>query len=118
VDDIIADQVTKRNVVASGSKTALQKKELKGVGLQLRLQGLSSRGVCAVVEGLSDKLRDIKYEERIAAQTSVVKAAAQHRIILRNAEDRVVRSLIQWTYCQGVLNYDDAEHLYVPPIYV
>lgn len=89
----------------------LQKKDLKNLGIQLRLQGLHSRGVLAVAQRLSEKLRHIKHEENEVSKSSFLKAAAQRRIILPNVEDRVIRSLVQWIYCQGTLTYEDAEHL-------
>ena len=106
MDEVIIEQVTKRNAT-------IQKKDLKGMGIQPRLQGLQSKGVLVVTQQLSNKLREIKFKEREAAKSSVEKAAAQRRIILPDFEDRVVRSLVHWTYCQGSLSYDDAEHLYV-----
>jgi hypothetical protein len=112
VDKAIAEQVCKKNVVGPQSKSAVQKKDLKDMGVQLRLKALTSKGVLAVATRVSIKLREIKQDEAKAAETDVMKAAAQRRIILRNYEDRVVRSLIHWTYCGGNLTYDNAEHLY------
>ncbi|KAF2832416.1 hypothetical protein CC86DRAFT_366209 [Ophiobolus disseminans] len=112
VDEAIAEQVNKKNIIGPTTKNPLQKKDLKGMGIQLQLQSLNSKAVWTVTERLVSKLREIKHKERKDAKSSSVKAAAQHRIILPNTEDRVVRSLVQWIYCQGALNYDDAEHLY------
>jgi hypothetical protein len=111
VDEAVLDQVSKRSVIAAQSKTTLQKKDLKGMGIHLRLQGLQSKGVLAVVQQLSKGLREIKYKEKEAAKTNTVKAAAQGKIMVPYAEDRVVRSLVHWTYSQGALTYDDAEQL-------
>jgi hypothetical protein len=113
IDNVISEQVRKRNVVSTSAKTALQTKDLNGMSIQLRLQALNSRAVLAVTERLSSELRNIKVEEREATKTNDVKAAAQRRIIRPNVEDRTVRSLIHWMYGQQALVYDDAEHLYV-----
>jgi hypothetical protein len=111
VDEVITEQVTKRNVTAAHSKTVLQKKDLKSMGIQPRLKGLQSKGVFAVAQRLSEHLRQIKYSEKQAAKTDRAKAAAQRRIILPHYDDREVKSLVQWTYCPDALVYEDAEHL-------
>jgi hypothetical protein len=111
VDEIVTEQVSKRNVTAPQSKTVLQKKDLKGMGIQPRLKGLQSKAVFAITQRLSEQLRQIKHTEKQAAQTNRAKAAAQRRIILPQFEDREVRSLVQWTYCPDELIYEDAEHL-------
>jgi hypothetical protein len=111
VDEAVLDQVSRRNVIAAQSKNTLQKKDLNGMGILLRLQGLQSKGVLAVAQRLSKGLREIKHRENEAAKTNIVKAAAQRRIVLPQTEDRVVRSFVQWTYCQRTLIYDDAEQL-------
>jgi hypothetical protein len=111
IDEAIADQVAKKNVIAPTSKPGLQKKDLKGMGIQLRVQSLQARGVLNVAQRLFDELRQIKQEEKEAAETERLKAAAQRRIILPNVEDRVAKSLVHWVYNHGALTYDDAEHL-------
>jgi hypothetical protein len=111
VDEVITEQVTKRNVTAPQSKTVLQKKDLKSLGIQPRLKGLQSKGVFAVAQRLSEQLRQIKYSEKQAAKTDRAKAAAQRRIILPHHDDREVKSLLRWAYCPDALVYDDAEHL-------
>jgi hypothetical protein len=110
VDDLIVVEVGRRHVVTQ-SKTPFAKKDLPGMGIQLRLQALQSKGVLAVAQGLSDHLRQIKHKEKEAAKTDIRKAAAQRRWIVPDTEDHVVRSLVQWLYCAGSLKYDDAEHL-------
>ncbi|KAF1917588.1 hypothetical protein BDU57DRAFT_446045, partial [Ampelomyces quisqualis] len=112
VDDAIIDQVTKKNVIAPQAKGTLSKKDLPGMSVQSRLQGLQSRGVYAVAKCLAENLRSVKQSEREAAGSKPIKAAAQGRIILQTSEARVVRSLVQWIYCPGVLSFEDAEHLY------
>lgn len=111
VDDAILEQVAKKAMIASNSKTPFQKKELKDMGVLSRLQLLTTKAVLAVAERLSIRLRDIKIKERKAAETSVLKAAAQRRIIVPNADSRTVRSLVQWLYSQGALSYENPEHL-------
>jgi hypothetical protein len=105
------EQVTKRNVTAPQSKTGLQKKDLRGMGIQPRLNCLQSKAVFAIAQRLSEQLREIKHSEKQAAKTDTAKAAAQRRIILPQFEDREVKSLVQWTYCPDTLVYEDAEHL-------
>jgi hypothetical protein len=111
VDEVVTEQVVKRHVVAPQSKTVLQKKDLKTMGIQPRLKGLQSKGVFAVAQRLSEQLRHIKHMEKQAAKTDRAKAAAQRRIILSNYDDREIKSLVQWTYCPDALIYEDAEHL-------
>jgi hypothetical protein len=103
--------VEKKHIIASGPKSAIQKKELKDMGIHLRLLGLSSKGVLAVTERLSSMLRNIKRREKEDAKSDKLKAAVQQRIILPNTEERVVRSLMHWTYYRGALMYEDPEHL-------
>jgi hypothetical protein len=111
VDEVILEQVAKRNVTGPQSKTGLQKKDLRGMGIQPRLSGLQSKAVFAIAQRLSEQLRQIKHTEKQAAKTDTAKAAAQQRIILPQFEDREIRSLVQWTYCPDTLIYEDAEHL-------
>jgi hypothetical protein len=111
VDEVILEQVAKRNVTGPQSKTGLQKKDLRGMGIQPRLSGLQSKAVFAIAQRLSEQLRQIKHTEKQAAKTDTAKAAAQQRIILPQFEDREIRSLVQWTYCHDTLIYEDAEHL-------
>jgi hypothetical protein len=111
IDEAIVEQVAKKNVISPQAKATLQKKDLLGMGVQLRLEALQSKGVLAIVNRVSEELREVKQFERDEAGSEPVKAAAQGRIILRNADARVVRSLVQWIYCQGSLKFDDAEHL-------
>jgi hypothetical protein len=111
VDDAIVEEVSKRHVVGTGSKTPFTKKDLKDLGIQLRLQALQSKGVMEVAQRVSIVLRGFKHKEKEAAKTSTKKAAAQRRWIIPDAEDRVVLSLVQWMYCDGTIHYDDAEHL-------
>jgi len=108
---MVLEQVNKKAVVAAGTKGAIQEKELKGMGIILRLQALSARGVLAVAEALSNLLREVKMKERDAAKTDLLKAAAQRRIILPNTQGRTIRSLVHWLYGQGALDYEDPEHL-------
>lgn len=110
MDSAIEDQVTKRYVV---NKLALGKKDLKGMAFPAQLRGLLPRAVLAVVQELTDEMRKMKLEELEAAKTSPLKAAIQHRIILPNAEEDAIRSLIMWLYSQGTIHYDNARHLYV-----
>jgi hypothetical protein len=111
VDDVITEQVVKRHVTGPQTKPVLVKKDLKGMGIQLRLQSLQSKGVLAVAQRLSGHLRQIKHDEKEAAKTNRNKAAAQNRFILPGVEDRTVKSLCQWTYYQGNLIYEDTKHL-------
>lgn len=113
VDHVVSEQVVKKNVISGNTKIALQKKDLKDMGILLRLQALNSKGVLAVTVHLSSELREVKVEERITAKQDQVIAAAQRSIIRPNTEERTVRSLIQWMYGQNALVYDDPEHLYV-----
>jgi hypothetical protein len=83
--------VEKKHIIASGPKSAIQKKELKDMGIHL--------------------LRNIKRREKEDAKSDKLKAAVQQRIILPNTEERVVRSLMHWTYYRGALMYEDPEHL-------
>lgn len=112
VDEVVEEQVAKKHVIGPSSKTALAKKDLKGMGVQPRLQCLSSKGVLAVAERLSNLLRTIKMKEKDAAKENTFKAAAQHRILLPDGNEMVIRSLAEWMYNRGNLVYEDAEHLY------
>jgi hypothetical protein len=112
VDGIIGDQVAKKNVIGPGTKTAMQKKDLKGMGVQARLQALQSKGVLSVAEQLFEKLRKMKNHAKAEAETDPTKAAAQGRIMLRDAEDQVVKAFVHWLYNHGTnLQYSDAQHL-------
>jgi hypothetical protein len=112
VDRVIGEQVTKKNVVGPGTKTAMQKKDLKSMGVQSRLQALQSKGVLSVAEQLFEKLRTIKNIAKAEAETEPTKAAAQGRIMLRDAEDHVVKAFVHWLYNHGMnLQYVDAQHL-------
>lgn len=113
VDDVITEQVGKKAVIAANTKTAVQKKDLKAMGVVPRLQALTSKGVLAVAESLSNRLREIKLQERAAATSDPLKAAAQGRIVTPGTEGRTVTSLVHWLYAQGALTYDGPEHLYV-----
>jgi hypothetical protein len=112
VDAVIGEQVTKKNVIGPGTKTAMQKKDLKGMGVQSRLQALQSKGVLSVAEQLSEKLWKIKDHAKAGAETDTQTAAAQGRIMLRDAEDHVVKTFVHWLYNHGTtLQYGDAQHL-------
>lgn len=109
IDAVIVEEVSTRHVVGTGSKVLFAKKDLKDMGIKLRLQALQSKGVMEVAQRLSSVLRQIKHEEREAAKISTKKAVAQRRWMLPDAEDRDVRSLVTWMYCNGALHWDDAE---------
>lgn len=94
VDEAIIEQVGKRAVVAASSKTAIRKKDLKGMGILPQLQVLTSRAVLSVAKRLASRLRDIKVRERQVAATNSLKAAAQRRIIKPEAKGRAVGSLV------------------------
>ncbi|KAH4047807.1 hypothetical protein HBH70_238150 [Parastagonospora nodorum] len=112
IDAVIVEEVGKRHVVMTGSKVAFAKKDLKDLGINLRLEALQAKGVMEVAQRLSSVLREVKHQEREAAKTSTQKAAAQRRLLFPDAEHRVVLSLVNWIYFNGLLHYDDAEHLY------
>jgi hypothetical protein len=78
-----------------------------------RLKALTSKAVLVVTQKVSAKLQKIKHAETEAVQTNTRKAAAQGRIILIDAEEKVVRPLCSWLYGQRDPVYNDAEHLYV-----
>lgn len=111
IDGAIVEQVGKKHVIATQAKGTLQKKDLPGMGIQSRLEALQSKGVLAVVNRVSEELRVVKQFEKDQASSDPIKAAAQGRIILRNTDARVVRSLVQWMYCHGSLTFQDAAHL-------
>jgi hypothetical protein len=79
--------------------------------IKSRLSALNAKGLHSVTHLVSTKLREIKHTEIEAARKNPRKAAAQGRIIIPDAEEKVVRALCTWLYSQGDLVYDDAEHL-------
>jgi hypothetical protein len=110
VDEAIIEQVAKHQTVGP-SKTAVQKKDLKDMGVQARLKALTSRGVFNVATRISTELRGIKQKELEASEANITKAAAQRRIILQDFEEPAVTSLTHWIYCGGKLIYKNAEQL-------
>jgi hypothetical protein len=65
------EQVKNKLVLPSQpSKAALQKKDLKGMAIIHRLEGLQPKGVLAIAQELSDALRQIKRLEEEAAKTN------------------------------------------------
>jgi len=81
------------------------------MSIKSQLSALSAKGLHSVTHLVSTKLREIKHTEIEDARNSVVKAAAQRRIIVPEAEEKVVRALCTWLYSQGALIYNDTDHL-------
>ncbi|KAH7093795.1 hypothetical protein FB567DRAFT_181136 [Paraphoma chrysanthemicola] len=119
LDEVIIEQVAKHNTVGTG-KAAVQKKDLKDMGIQARLTALTSKGVFNIAMHLSIELRGVKQKEVKIAETNTTKAAAQRRIFLPNFESPTVSALTHWVYSRGeILNEKgdlktahNAEHLY------
>lgn len=75
-----------------------------------RLAMLRDEAVYTVLERLKCSLRLMKSKEKREAYGSVIKAAAQGRILLPKDDPATVLALVQWLYKDGLL-FSGANHL-------
>jgi hypothetical protein len=79
-------------------------------GIAPRLQLMKPEAVLAVLKRLLLALRNLKTQEESKASKDSIKAAAQRRIVLPNADEDTVGSLLHWAY-NNELHFLDASHL-------
>jgi hypothetical protein len=96
---------------APPSTGGVKKKDYPISSALQRLQLMKAEVVLAVIERLHLALWKTKTLEDSKASTDVIKAAAQHRIILPNADQDTVASLVHWVY-NSELQFLNAAHLY------
>lgn len=105
----IQEEMGKKNTKVKERKEP--KDPNRDVSANARLPLLNSQGVQHVAEKLFTKLVRIGRVDRLKAKTDVVKAAAQHRILLPNIDGTTIQSFVDWIY-RGAIQCSDAEQLY------
>jgi hypothetical protein len=111
INTVIDLQFADKNVNQTG-KNLKSKKEFQNLSLGERLALLNSEGALEVAEELCTQLQRVHATEKQSAKSSIGKAMAQRRILLRDVSEKAVSSLVEWACDQRDLHYDNAEHLY------
>ncbi len=114
IDSAIDEQLGRKNTkapISGGSRKREHRDMSHDMSIQERLFLLSARGMYQAVTLVYSKMHKMHKASLNKAKTDPVKALAQDRIIMPDAEDMTIRAFIQWLYHSNV-QCQDAKHLY------